>query len=106
MPIPVFAFEQLPIGEATESKRCDIYSFGCSIQNQLHHARARRGRGLEACAAQPAGEIKAAERGADDEADDDGARLLVVVCEIDRIRRNNLRNAADTRNRQADEHKV
>ena len=58
MPIPVFAFEQLPFGEATKSKRRDVHGFGRAIEDEFDKARARGGGGLEACAAQPAGEIK------------------------------------------------
>lgn len=51
MPIPKLAFEQLPLGEATETERRDIHSFGCAIQNQFHHACARGGGGFESRAA-------------------------------------------------------
>jgi hypothetical protein len=56
--IPIFTFQQLPIGEATESKWRDIHGFGRAIENQLDQTRARGGGGLEARAAQAAGEIE------------------------------------------------
>src|SRR5687768_878522 len=58
MTVAVFAFEQLAFGEASKSKWRDVHGFGRAIQNQLHQTCARSGGGLEACAAQAAGEIE------------------------------------------------
>ena len=63
MPVPVFAFDQVSFGEAFEAEGCDVYSLGNTIQDQLYKAGARRRGGLEACAAQPAGEVEAVQSG-------------------------------------------
>ena len=58
MTVAIFAFQQLPFGEATESKRRYIHSFWRAIENQLNQTCARGWGGLEARAAQTAGEIE------------------------------------------------
>ena len=58
MPVSVFAFDQFTFGEAFEAEGRDVHGFGCAIEDQLHQTGARGGGGLEACAAQPAGEIE------------------------------------------------
>ncbi len=59
MPVPVFAFDQFPFGEAFEAEGRDVHGPERAVEDQLDQTGARRGRGLETCAAQPAGEIEA-----------------------------------------------
>ena len=56
--IAVFAFEQFSFGETFEAEGGDIHGFGRAIEDKFDEAGARRGGGLEAGAAQPAGEIE------------------------------------------------
>ena len=58
MPVPVFAFDQLPLGKAFEAEGTDVYGFGRAVEDELHKAGTRGGGGLETGAAQPAGEIE------------------------------------------------
>jgi hypothetical protein len=58
MPIPIFAFEQFPFSEAFKAEGRDVHGFGCAVEDKFDQTRARGGGRLEACAAQPAGEIK------------------------------------------------
>jgi hypothetical protein len=67
VPIPVFAFDQLSLGEAFEAEGSDVHGFGRAVQDQLDQAGACRGRGLETGPAQPAGQVETVQpRGAVD----------------------------------------
>src|SRR6188474_238197 len=56
--VPIFAFEQLPLGEASKPEGCDIHGVGFSVEYQLDQACACGRGGLETCTAQTAGEIE------------------------------------------------
>ena len=58
MSIAVFAFEQLPCGEAFKAEGRDVHGFGRAVENEFDQANARDRGSLEACAAQSADEIK------------------------------------------------
>ena len=59
--VAVFAFEQLSLGEAFEAEGGDVHGFGHAVEDEFDEAGTRGGGGLEARAAQPAGEIKTVE---------------------------------------------
>ena len=56
--VGVFAFEQFPFHETFKAEGSDVYGFGFAVEDELDQAGARGGGGLEAGAAQPAGQIE------------------------------------------------
>src|SRR3989304_4455001 len=54
----VFAVEELSFGEASKAEGGDVHGFGRAVEDEFGEAGARSGGGLEAGAAQAAGEIE------------------------------------------------
>lgn len=61
MTIPILTFDEFSFGEALEAEGRDVNGFGRAVEDEFDEAGARGRGGLEARAAQPAGEIKTVE---------------------------------------------